>query len=92
MLTSRKPQDNVLLDIIEPARHLDAAAVRHAVTFVGVEDGQGDVASPDTPQKLVSCRLPGDHPGPIGVEKLLVAFGVGTQAFAPAHAVAAGRP
>lgn len=91
MLTSRYPQDNVLLDIIEPARHLYAAAVCSAVTFVGTEDSQGDVASRDTPPKLVSMRLLGEYPGPISVEKLLVAFGVGTWAFAPAHAVA-GRP
>lgn len=92
MLTSRQPQDNVLLDIIEPARHLYAAAVHSAVTFVGVEDGQGEVASPDIPMKLIFFRLPGEHPRPVGVEKFIVAFGFGTRAFAPAHAVAALRP
>ena len=92
VLTSPQLQADVLLHIVEPARHLYAAAVHTTVTFVGVEDGQGDIPSPDIPQKLVFWRLPRDHPCPIGVEKLVIAFGVGTLAFAPAHDVAVRRP
>lgn len=51
--TSPQLQANVLLHIVEPARDLYAATVHTAVIFVGVGDGQGDIASPDTALKFV---------------------------------------
>ena len=57
VLTSPQIQADVLLHIIEPARHLYAAAVHILVTFVGVHDGQGDIPSLDNPPKLVFWRL-----------------------------------
>lgn len=53
VLTSPQIQADVHLHIIEPARHLYAAAVHTLVTFAGVDDGQGDIPSLDNPLKLV---------------------------------------
>ena len=52
MLTSQL-QANIYLHIVEPARHLDAAAVHTAVTWLGVVDSQGDIPSLDITQKVI---------------------------------------
>ena len=91
MLTSQL-QANIYLHIVEPARHLDAAAVHTAVTWLGVVDSQGDIPSLDIPQKVIFGRLPRHHLLPFGEEKHVIAFGFGTRASAPAHAIAVRRP
>jgi len=84
-LTFEHHQLNVLLDVIEPAWDLHAAAVCARIFCLHLLNGQRHISVGNVALQVVPLWCSERHPVPSGVQKFAIALGVWARASAPAH-------